>query len=416
MSAAILTKTTLGIGLLMALGLIPATPSPRPHIVPPIHLQMHLGPQQIECRVTLYAETFKAWWKDDLKNLAKLSPEARKALDERILKSLRSWLPLKVNGLLVPPVIKNLGYLPPDEGTNFIAIADLGLVYPVKAMPDRMELSWADWQILEDEAIFKVPLVLSVEGDDELITHFLTKEEQGYAWQAPAKDLSSALLGRAIPKAPPQGLPVPWSSLGLLAAALLTAVSSVLRLLPRPLGWKLIVAFLALGAILWPLAPIGHAHIKAPWVKPIELPNEIEANTIFAALQRNIYRAFDYDEEGEIYDVLAESVDGPLLDSLYKEIYESLVMREQEGARAKVSSVKILSSEVSYPDPNQARFDVHCRWRVQGRVEHWGHTHLRTNEYTATYGVLRTEGRWRIASLQLEDQTRKGADVGVFKR
>ena len=51
---------------------------------------------------------------------------------------------------------------------------------------------------------------------------------------------------------------------------------------------------------------------------------------------RNIYGAFDAASEDEIYDLLATSVDTALLDELYGEIYESLILRSEGGAVCRI--------------------------------------------------------------------------------
>ncbi|MBD3320640.1 MAG: hypothetical protein GF350_06055, partial [Chitinivibrionales bacterium] len=51
------------------------------------------------------------------------------------------------------------------------------------------------------------------------------------------------------------------------------------------------------------------------------MPSPGEARALFASLHRNIYRAFDYSTESEIYDALSKSVDGDLLTGIYTEVY-----------------------------------------------------------------------------------------------
>ena len=55
-----------------------------------------------------------------------------------------------------------------------------------------------------------------------------------------------------------------------------------------------------------------------------------DARAVFEALHRNLYRAFEADTEDEIYDVLKQSVDASLLQEVYLDIYESLILREQQ--------------------------------------------------------------------------------------
>ena len=97
---------------------------------------------------------------------------------------------------------------------------------------------------------------------------------------------------------------------------------------------------------------------------------------VFEALHRNIYRAFDYDSESDVYDTLAKSVTGDLLDDVYAEVHLSLVMQNEGGAVCKIQRVDVLEKEVLPPDDPQAPyFRLRARWKVEGKVGHHGHTH-----------------------------------------
>ena len=58
-----------------------------------------------------------------------------------------------------------------------------------------------------------------------------------------------------------------------------------------------------------------------------------QALAVFRPLHANIYRAFDYDTESDVYDALERVVEGKLLDRLYDEIYTDLVLAD-DGARS----------------------------------------------------------------------------------
>jgi len=142
----------------------------------------------------------------------------------------------------------------------------------------------------------------------------------------------------------------------------------------------------------------------------MELPEEAEAREIFAELHGNVYRAFDYETEDAIYEALARSVAGELLDDIYKEVYRSLVDRDSGGALCRIENVEILRSEMETVAEDSildhARFRMSCDWRVVGVVQHWGHAHRRTNEYGAVYTLESFEDEWRISGVEMRDQKR----------
>jgi len=121
-------------------------------------------------------------------------------------------------------------------------------------------------------------------------------------------------------------------------------------------------------------------------------------------LLRNIYRGFDYRNESDIYDALAQSVAGDLLTDLYLKIKHGLIVQEQGGAVARVQEVKVTRSE---PVAGKAEngFMERVTWQVAGTIEHWGHVHTRVNEYAAELGITSRGGTWKIASMRVVRQS-----------
>jgi hypothetical protein len=107
-----------------------------------------------------------------------------------------------------------------------------------------------------------------------------------------------------------------------------------------------------------------------------------------------------------VYDALAHSVTGDLLEELFLKIQSGLRMQEQGGAVARVKRVRITHIEMAAPGPG-ARLPVDCTWRVKGTVEHWGHIHTRENEYTARIHLSTTpKDRGRIVAFEVTGEKR----------
>ena len=47
-----------------------------------------------------------------------------------------------------------------------------------------------------------------------------------------------------------------------------------------------------------------------------------------------------------------------------------------------------------------------ARWRVEGVVYHWGHSHARLNEYRARYTIAAVDAGWRIVGVEPLEQRR----------
>jgi hypothetical protein len=134
--------------------------------------------------------------------------------------------------------------------------------------------------------------------------------------------------------------------------------------------------------------------------------NLITAHT--TALLQNVYRAYDYQDESDVYDALEHSVAGNLLEDLFLKIQSGLRMQEQGGAIARVKRVEVNEIALANKNQNNPDFiDLDATWRVTGTVEHWGHIHTRENEYCARMKISTTPaGRCRIAGFEVTDNKR----------
>ncbi len=130
------------------------------------------------------------------------------------------------------------------------------------------------------------------------------------------------------------------------------------------------------------------------------------------SLLRNVYRGFDYRSESDIYDALAQSVQGELLANLYLKIKRGLIMQEQGGAVARVKEVKVTKSEPVAVNDRHG-FAERVTWQVEGTVEHWGHIHTRVNEYTADLGITASAGVWKIYSMDVVKQSQVKSAVSL---
>ncbi len=135
--------------------------------------------------------------------------------------------------------------------------------------------------------------------------------------------------------------------------------------------------------------------------------SKVEARQIFQNLHRNIYKAFDARTESEIYDTLADGLEGEVLDDVYNEVYEALRMRDLGATRFSVRRVRPISTEIlTAEDENSPAFRVRYRWRVYGTVTHFGHTHARFNEYEALYRVRHDGRSWHISGSRAQQNKR----------
>ncbi len=334
---------------------------------------------------------------------------------------------VEIDGVEVVPVDQGFEVFEPDlsllplfprTGRRGLLKVLLLLDYPVKARPTQVKMYWGAYP--PDLAVGDELYMPSVQILARLFAYGLesevkfVEEEPEVTWHDSGR--SAADLFLEVPQATAPAVwrvPIFALATGSLAVfALLLALRRGSRGRRQPL---LAMAGLLLGAAVWQrdLLPL---EINAPFGQDGALPTAEEARSIFEPLHANIYRAFDYTAPSDIYDALAQSVDGPLLENLYNQVYRGLIMQDQGGAVSRVTEVRPLQIEVEsvgvVPSDGRVGFDVNARWQVDGRVTHFGHSHERTNEYHARYNVvLATEG-WRIGGTQMLAQQRVSATPG----
>jgi hypothetical protein len=139
---------------------------------------------------------------------------------------------------------------------------------------------------------------------------------------------------------------------------------------------------------------------------------EKSREAVAESLLRNVYRAFDYQSESDIYDALARSVQGDLLADLYLKIKQGLIMQEQGGAVARVQEVKIIRTEPA-ESKNKNGFAERLTWQVEGTVEHWGHIHTRVNEYAAEFEIDPAGSSWKITAMSVSRQSQVKSAVMI---
>jgi hypothetical protein len=148
--------------------------------------------------------------------------------------------------------------------------------------------------------------------------------------------------------------------------------------------------------------PVGIA-AEVPFLtkKTYEAP---EARKLIGQLLRNTYRAFDFREEGVIYDKLALCNDNDLLQQIYLQTRRSMAIENQGGIEARVNEVVMTTvEELTDEDEGLA---YRCGWIARGEVGHWGHTHRRINQYDAIIKIRPVDGAWKMYELELIEEKR----------
>jgi hypothetical protein len=134
--------------------------------------------------------------------------------------------------------------------------------------------------------------------------------------------------------------------------------------------------------------------------------SEEDSRKITLSLLKNIYRAFDFRDEEDVYDKLAISVTGDLLTDVYLQSRKSMVIEQAGGAQAKIKQVEVLETEVQESNTQKGAVAVRTKWTATGSVGHWGHLHTRQNAYDAVLTLTVADGYWKISGIEMLEEKR----------
>ena len=286
---------------------------------------------------------------------------------------------------------------PPEELS--IHSATIGAIFaaPLNGLPKKVEVPW-------DFYPAKAARVGAASVDEAgPLPSSLSKDDPVLVWKNFLKNPTVPTLVQLDPPRPVT-IQLPLATLGLgLAGLLLLIRPPGGSRVPRGMrGRKPAAAALVLAILLWPFARVD---VPVPG-GGLEKLDAAKAEQVMHGLLRNIYMAFDYRDESSVYDTLAHSVSGDLLSDIYVQTRQSLVLRSQGGARVKVTDVEI--EEAESEREGSRRLKVRCRWKVTGKVGHWGHIHRRTNRYNADFILEANGDTWKIVEQNLTQSERLG--------
>jgi|GEM_PF-446156 len=237
-------------------------------------------------------------------------------------------------------------------------------------------------------------LVVEIASAARPAARYVTRESRSIRWKAEEVSLSVPAVIPPVEFSERRYLMILFGAGTVLL--LVAGLAVVIRQYETP-PWNAWIA--ATGVVLIAASFLSESHY-------VSEPDEERAYEIAYGLLRNTYRAFDFRDESTIYDTLAESVSGILLESVYLEVLESLEIGEEGGPRVRVYEIDLRDCE-PLPEKEEAEgFRARCEWATIGEVTHWGHTHERTNVYEAEIRFDPVNNSWRITGLDLRDEKR----------
>ncbi|MCA9014845.1 MAG: hypothetical protein KDA77_05885, partial [Planctomycetaceae bacterium] len=279
------------------------------------------------------------------------------------------------------------------------------LTYSTKGTPDKVKVTWD----MFNRSVWSVESVCFAFDQSSKPVFSKLERSSVFEWTNPGRKVSLEVNPVAVSLQPRSLWSIPLIS--VVGFFLCFAVSlSLLRKTQSRRNTLIVVVILFIASMLcWPFSRVTFAN---PLESIPQIPAE-KAEAVFKTLHKNLYRSFDYHTESDVYDALSKSADGPFLETLYRQINQSLKMQEQGGAVSRVTDVQweTVQPETELTPENQTTHDersfaIKTTWTVAGTVEHWGHIHTRTNQYQAIFYLEPVEDVWKLTGMKLLDEQR----------
>jgi len=300
----------------------------------------------------------------------------------------------------------------PKTGMRALTRFDIVISYPFKTPPEHIAMTWTGFpeDTLSTEALAtsgvrpKMTQLALIKAEGVVSQVYFSDSGQTVDWHPSHMTIDDRLATVPLPTSFDQAT-LPALSIGILAIGVLGSV-----LLLKQEGAKSFV-MVGVPAIVLAIATrnVGLVPIGEPKVSDEQLLE------VFRPLHANVYRAFDYSAESDIYDALSRSVAGPMLEELYTQIHRGLIQAENGGSIGRVTRVDLDEAKVlGFEAGKDPSFRVEAYWLVEGTVYHWGHSHPRETVYHANYTVAVDDGKWRIVGSDvLSSVQRDPSNLGL---
>ena len=361
---------------------------------------IYVEPYEVRKEIIVRPLDLQRWVDLGLEGRETIPVEMQPELLRRVAEFLREHQAVTIDGVTPAPELARINFLerslrtsrvidPPQELDVYSATIGVIFVYPTSGLPDKVTMDWD----LFDERIQLVPAA-SVDQAGPLPA-YLEPDVPVLEWQ---NFLQNPVLPTLADIRPPptalQQLLLTLRWILLPGALLWIAWLALAAARGRGVDRTQAVAALALLVVTgWSFRSGGQAG----------LDDETGAEVV-QGLLTNVYRAFDFRAEERVYDTLARSVTGDLLETIFLETRRSLELENQGGARAKVKDVELIGVELRSGEGGG--FVADARWNVHGSVGHWGHIHTRSNAYQALLNVTPVDGVWKLTGVEILDEQR----------
>ena len=371
---------------------------------------LYVEPYEVRHEILTRVRDMERWMDLGLRGREYIEVDEWESLKKSIGEFLLTKNKVLIDGRPLRPILGRSDYvkvaltgiqllLQPERLDLSTAILGVKFVYLTQGLPKEVTV---DWELFTDE-ITRVPAT-SIDPAGPLLS-FVTPDDRIHKWTNFLKNYKIPQVAEVVVADSLTKFNVPIGSVISLSLLLLVGWQAKMqRQRSKSIRPQLVTGTVLLAATLL-LSPYMHISIGKPAIMAPTL-GQAEATELMQSLLKNVYRAFDFRREEDVYDKLAVSVSGDLLSDVYLQNRKSFAVQRAGGAQAKVKKVEIIEVAMQPHPDRPLALTFKSTWTALGTVGHWGHVHMRKNQYEAKLTVEPVDGVWKITGMEMIEEKR----------
>jgi hypothetical protein len=374
-----------------------------------VRTYLYIEPYEVRHEILVRVKDMMTWMDFDLRGDEFIEEDEFNPVRKDIAQFFMDREKVLIDGKQLKPILDRTAYVEssilrsrfieiPERVPLNTAMIGIVITYLTDGIPQEVVTQWD----LFSERIQKVTARMTDPAGP--FPYDLGPDDNVLKWTNYLKKYTIPTVDKIMVDETHRGIAVPLGSLACVVLLLPFAFSAFSRSRKsQPIKVQFsIILILAIGIVI--LFPRWHISVGSS-ARASQISEE-DSKAITLSLLKNVYRAFDFREEEDVYDKLAISVSGDLLKDVYLQSRQSMIIEQAGGAHANVKQVEVLEADVKQSKKQKGALDVRTKWTAVGSVGHWGHIHTRQNVYDAILTLAVADGSWKISGIELLEEKR----------
>ncbi|MBT8438885.1 MAG: hypothetical protein KJO91_04095 [Gammaproteobacteria bacterium] len=371
---------------------------------------LYIEPHEVRHEILIRVKDMENWIELGLRGGEYIEIEELDDLKQRINAFLLEKNPVMIDGQLLEPMLIRSDYInigvtgiqvqaQPQRLEQSTAIIGVIITYLAEGLPQQVSVAW---ELFTDQ-VKRVPAT-AIDPAGPLPT-YLTPDDHVHTWTNFLEHYTPPAVAQVAVKDTVDKITLPVVSIGAIIVAI-AAGWWLWQLRRQRLPYMMPLLAVVTAAVIAVVAfPFMKLTIHRPAVMIGQLSTD-ETRLIMHSLLKNVYLSFEFRDESDVFDKLALSVNGELLEEIYLQNRNSLAVKKAGGAQARVNEIEILEAEAEMSTSDGNGFAVRAKWTAKGSVDHWGNVFVRKNYYDGLLNIQIEDGQWKITDLDLLEEKR----------